>query len=131
MRKAEPEVRMTIEHTAEDHRADCQRRLGRHSDKPWEPVAWHPLLPHHIPWMYEERAAEVLGGGVEVVQLLVVEVPVVDMRTDLEPRQSKLLHTALHLPDRHLRLLHRHRSQTDIACRMSLDDSRYMIIEIS
>src|SRR5437588_12711437 len=65
----------SVEHTAKHHRTDRERCLGRHADKPREPIVRHALLTEHIPRMNENRRIELfcrtpngLKGGVIQIQ---------------------------------------------------------------
>src|SRR5436853_6281316 len=99
MRESDPEFWKTLEDAAENHRTDRQRGLGRHADEPWQPVFRHALFAEHIPWMNEDRGAELFrrapnrlkGSVVQVESVDAAEVRVrVHMRADLRAAQPQL-----------------------------------------
>src|SRR6266403_1532167 len=49
MRKRDAQAREPFEHAAKNHRANCERRLRRHADQPWQPVFRHTIATQHIP----------------------------------------------------------------------------------
>src|SRR6266446_3374665 len=61
MREGDAKFRKSLEHAAKNHRADRERRFGRHSDEPRQPVIRHALSAEHVPWVNEDRPAKLLG----------------------------------------------------------------------
>ena len=113
VREGDAQAGQPFEHAPEDHRADRQRRFGRHPDEPREPVLRHPLLAEDVPRVNEDARAEVGRGLEDREELRMVEAPPVDVRPDLHTRELQIAHAALELVDREVGLLHRERPQSD------------------
>src|SRR5947199_10282820 len=50
-----------LEHASKNHRADCERGLGRHPNRPRQPVFRHSIPAQHVPRMNENRGIDLLG----------------------------------------------------------------------
>src|SRR5882724_8206318 len=61
VRESDAKFWESLENSAEYHRADRERRFGRHADQPRQPIIRHPLLAEHVPWMNENCGARFLG----------------------------------------------------------------------
>src|ERR1700681_1549791 len=61
VREGDAKFGKSIEHTAEHHRTNCQRRFSWHADKPRQPILWHSLFAEHVPRMNEDGRVELLG----------------------------------------------------------------------
>ena len=136
--EGDTELRKPLEHTAEDHRADRERRLGWHTDEPGQPVFRHAFLSGHVPRMNEDGRAELLRGAPDRLQGRVVQVQSidatemrigVDMRADLRATQSQLADTAFQFAGGQIRILQRNRCQAGESRRIIPDDFCDVIVQ--
>src|SRR5260370_8937749 len=97
MGEGDAKFRKSLEDAAKNHRADRERRFGRHSDEPRQPVIRHALSAEHVPGVNEDRPAKLLDHTPDrlqrrILQLQVLESPAdrfrVPMRANLPPPQS-------------------------------------------
>ena len=78
------EIWEATEDTTEDHGTDSPCCFGRHAYQPGEPVLLHIALPHHLPGVDEEGAAEFLGGLPERIEIRVAEVFAIDVGANFQ-----------------------------------------------
>ena len=58
MSECHTQLRVLFKHAAEYHGADSAAGFCRHTYQPWQPVAGHVILAHHLPRVYENAAAQ-------------------------------------------------------------------------
>ena len=61
MRKSNAQLWEPFEYAPKDHRANCERRFGRHANEPRQPVFRHTLSAEHVPGMNEDRCVELFS----------------------------------------------------------------------
>src|SRR4051812_41215574 len=98
---------MALQHTAHNQAADGHGGLAWHANQPRKPVLFHATPVLHTPGMYEYRDVESLALGPERFELGRIQVPIVDMATDLDASESEFLHAATKFDDGQAGILHR------------------------
>jgi len=117
------------EDTTEDHGTDSPCSFSRHAYQPGEPVLLHISLTHHLPWMDEEGAAELLGGLPERIEVGVAEVFTVDVGAYFKAGHMELTDAALHFFYRQIDILQGNCADADEAIGVLLYTLSYMIVE--
>ncbi len=69
VRKRPAQTGQLVKHAAEDERANCVTRLGRHRDQPGQPVFAVDLPTDHVPRVHEDTGVELLALGEDGQQL--------------------------------------------------------------
>ena len=101
---------------------------------PWEPIFWHGLRAHHFPGVDDNNNVKSLTLLKNREQLRRVQVPIVNVASNLHTHKPKLLHTAAQLADRMIGRLHRERAQADEligvlrarACNVVVEEARIL-----
>ena len=87
MGKGDAEMGEPFEDATKDHRTDREAGLGRHANQPREPIFGHPLFSHHVPWVHKDGCAQVCGRLENGKDLTGIQIPIVNVRANLDARQ--------------------------------------------
>ena len=105
----------SLQDSSHDHGTDRDRGLTGHADQPREPVLFHATLAVHIPRVHKDHRIRLLAGSPDGVQLGRIQVPVIDVASNLDTRQSKLLTATFQFLDGQQGGLHGQGAETDKA----------------
>ena len=83
--------RKPLKHPTKNERTQCAAGLGGHSDEPRKPVALHVVAAHHVPGVHKKGEAAASHFFKNGKKRGVVEVALVDVRTDLHSAQPEAL----------------------------------------
>src|SRR5688572_22082198 len=104
MSEGNTKVWESFENTTKNHGANCQRCFSRHTNKPWQPIALHLFLSHHIPGMYKNGGTQLRCSFEKRKKFWCIEVPVVDMTSNLNTSHSNF-HASFQFSNCQLRIL--------------------------
>ena len=111
MGEPDAEIGKTVEHAAHREAARGARGLGGHAHQPGQPVLRHLGAAHHLPRMDEDRGAEAGRGLEHRKELRRVEIPLLDVRADLDAAKTEFVHASFQLGARQIRGLHWNRPE--------------------
>lgn len=129
--KGDFELGEALEDTTHDHGANRDGGLAGHADQPGEPVLLHPALVVHIPGVHKDDGVSLLAGSPDGIEFGSVEVPVVDVASNLDAGQAQFLTATLQFLNGELGGLHGESSETDEALGVLGDDLCNMIVQVS
>lgn len=129
--KGDLELGEALEDTAHDHGTDRDSGLAGHANQPGEPVLLHSALVVHVPGMHKDDGVRLFAGSPDGVEFGRVEVPVVDVASNLDAGQTQLLSATLQFLNGELGSLHGECSETDEALGVLGDDLGNVIIQVS
>ena len=104
--KGNPQSGKLLKNPPKNHRTNGQGRFGGHPDEPGQPITVHFFLTDHIPGMHKDGGAQGLRMGVKAVKRRVVQIPLVDVRANLNTRQAQVLHTSFQFSASQVWVLH-------------------------
>ena len=131
MGEGDLQIRKSVEHATHHHRADGHRGLRRHADEPGHPVVGHAGTAQHVPGVHEHAGAQLFRGLENPEDLGVVQIPALDVASDLYPRHLEFRDHAFKFTAGKVRILHRHGAQPDEPVRKVRDDARDVIVEMA
>lgn len=129
--KRDLELGETLKNTTHHHGTDRDGGLTGHTNQPGEPVLLHSALVVHVPRVYKNDGVGFLAGSPDGVEFGGIEVPVVDVASNLDTGQAKLFTTTLQFLNSQLGSLHGERSETNEALGVLGDDLSNVIVQVS
>ena len=138
VRESDAQFREPLEHAAENHRANRERRFGRHADQPRQPIFRHALFAEHVPRMNEDGGVQFFAalqtGWSEALSRFNVSMRPkcgfgVDVRADLRAAQAQITHAPFQLARRKIDILHRNRGQSGESLWMIAHDFGDVIVQ--
>lgn len=129
--KRDLELGEAFKNTTHHHGTDRDSSFTGHANQPGEPVLLHPALAVHVPRVHKNDGVGLLAGSPDGVEFRGIEVPIVDVASDLDTGQAKLFATTLQFLNGQLGSLHGECSETDEALGVLGDYLSNVIVQVS
>lgn len=94
MSDGDTKIGKAFKDAAEDEMTKRDGRLGRHADEPTEPVLVCEAFANHIPGVNKDTGAESFCFFEDREEFLSAEIPLIDVRADLNAGEAKILHAS-------------------------------------